>query len=205
MSMAALALPGAASAATAPKNIILNPGAEAGPGSTDGSTVPVPKWTVPKGGTFTAVQYGASGGFPTTTGPGPKDRGVNFFAGGEDPKTNTQKATQTDSLSAYAGVIAAGASYTLRGYFGGFSSQTDHASLTVTWESSAGATLGTATVGPVTEAARHGNTGLLARSVTGTVPAGSAKVLLTIECVRKSGAYDDGYADSLSLTIVASA
>jgi hypothetical protein len=206
VAMAALALPGAASAVTvAPKNIILNPGAEAGPGSTDGSTVPVPKWTVKKGGTFTAVQYGASGGFPTKSGPGPKNRGANFFAGGGVATANTQIATQTDSLKAYAGVIAAGATFTLAGYLGGYDSQTDNATVTVTWENSTGTTLGTSTIGPVTEAARHGNTGLLSRSLTGTVPAGSASALVTIKCLRHSGGYDDGYADNLSLTIVATA
>jgi hypothetical protein len=204
--MAALALPGAASAVTtAPKNIILNPGAEAGPGSTDGSTVPVPHWTVPKGGTFTAVQYGASGGFPTKTGPGPKNRGANFFAGGDEAKANTQTATQTDSLKAYAGVIAAGATFTLAGYLGGYSSQTDNATVTVTWESSTGTSLGTATIGPVTPAGRHDVTGLLAKSLTGTVPAGSASALVTIKCLRHEGSYNDGYADNLSLTIVATA
>jgi hypothetical protein len=206
VAMAALALPGAASAVTvAPKNIILNPGAEAGPGSTDGSTVPVPNWTVKKGGTFTAVQYGASGGFPTKTGPGPKNRGANFFAGGNSAKANTQTATQTDSLKAYAGVIAAGATFTLAGYLGGYDGQTDNATVTVTWENSTGTSLGTAVIGPVTEAARHGNTGLLSRTLTGTVPTGSTSALVTIKCLRKSGAYNDGYADNLSLTIVATA
>jgi hypothetical protein len=206
VAMAALALPGAASAVTAaPKNIILNPGAEAGPGSTDGSTVPVPHWTVKKGGTFTAVQYGASGGFPTSTDPGPKSRGKNFFAGGNSGKANTQMGTQTDSLKAYAGVIAAGATFTLGGYLGGYDSQTDNATVTVTWENSGGTTLGTATLGPVTKGQRHAKTGLLPLSLTGTVPAGSATALLTIKCVRHSGDYNDGYADNLSLTIVATA
>ena len=200
-----LAWPAVASAVTAaPKNIILNPGAEAGPGSADGSTVPVPHWTVKKGGVFTAVQYGASGGFPAKTDPGPKSRGVNFFAGGNGGKANAQTATQTDSLKSFAGVIAAGATFTLAGYLGGFDGQTDNATVTVTWEDSTGATLGTATIGPVTEGARHGNTGLLSKSLMGTVPAGSATALVTIKCVRHSGAYDDGYADNLSLTIVAS-
>lgn len=202
---ATIVLPTSASAVTAtPKNIILNPGAEAGTGSSDGSKVPVPHWTVSKAGTFTAVQYGASGGFPDSTSPGPKARGVNFFAGGPNATANTQKATQIDSLTAYAGVIAAGATYTLSGYLGGFETQADHATVTVTWENSTGAALGTATIGPVTPSQRKQITGLLSKTVTGTVPAGSAKALVTIKCVRESGSYNDGYADNLSLTIVAS-
>jgi hypothetical protein len=138
------------------------------------------------------------------TDPGPKNRGVNFFAGGPNGKANGQTGTQTDSLKAYAGVIAAGATFKLAGYLGGFDGQTDNVTVTVTWENSTGATLGTATIGPVTESARHGNTGMLARGVSGNVPAGSATALVTIKCVRHSGGYNDGYADNLSLTIVAS-
>jgi hypothetical protein len=185
-----------------PVNIIRNPGAEAAPGSADGSTVPVPRWKVKKGSSFTSVQYGAPGGFPTSASPGPKSRGANFFAGGPDAHANTQTATQTDSLAAYAGVIAAGATFALKGYLGGFATQTDHVTVTVTWENSSGATLGTATIGPVTQGQRHSITGLLRRSVTGAVPAGSARGLVTVKCVRNSGAYNDGYADNLSLTIV---
>lgn len=162
----------------------------------------VPRWKVKKGSSFTAVQYGAPGGFPTSASPGPKNRGANFFAGGPDAHANTQTATQTDSLAAYAGVIAAGATFTLGGYLGGFATQTDHVMVTVTWENSSGATLGTATIGPVTQGQRDNITGLLRRSVTGTVPAGSAKALVAIKCVRNSGAYNDGYADNLSLIIV---
>jgi hypothetical protein len=208
-SAAGVAVPAAASAAATaaaaakPANIIRNPGAEAGSGSADGSTVPVPSWTVKKGSSFTAVQYGASGGFPTSASPGPKSRGANFFAGGPDARANAQTATQTDGLAAYAGVIAAGATFTLEGYLGGFATQADHVTVTVTWENSSGVTLGTAVIGPVTQSQRHGVTGLLHRSLTGSVPAGSAKALVTIKCVRNSGAYNDGYADNLSLTIVA--
>jgi hypothetical protein len=78
---AALAAPGGA--ATSP-NLIKNAGAEGAAGSTNGSVVPVPKWTITTGTTFTAVQYGASGGFPTTSGPGlPTKKGKNFFARSE--------------------------------------------------------------------------------------------------------------------------
>lgn len=197
-------LPAGASAATAaPTNIILNPGAETGTGSADGSTVPVPHWTVKKGSTFTAVKYGATGGFPTVKSPGPKTRGKNFFAGGSDGKANAQSGTQTDSLKAFSGVIAAGAAYTLSGYLGGFSTQTDNVTVTVTWENSSGAALGTATIGPVTPGQRKGVTGMLSQTVTGSVPAGAATALVTIKCVRKVGGYNDGYADNLSLTIVA--
>ena len=47
-----------AGAAVPTGNLLVNPGAEAGPGAPDASTQPaVPGWTVES--TFTAVQYGA--------------------------------------------------------------------------------------------------------------------------------------------------
>ncbi|HEX4063048.1 MAG TPA: hypothetical protein VHY58_18680 [Streptosporangiaceae bacterium] len=199
---ALVGLPGGAfAAAAAPVNIIKNPGAEAGPGSPDGSKVAVPDWTVKKSNNFTAVQYGAPGGFPAKTDPGPKTRGANFFAGG--PAGTHGTATQSDSLAPYKSIIASGASFTLQGWLGGFGSQGDHATLTVTWEDSTGATLGTAVIGPVGAKARKDLTGLLHRELTGTVPAGSATALVTIAMTRQAGAYNDGYADNLSLTIVA--
>ncbi len=203
VSTAVLAWPGAVSAATAaPANIIKNPGAEAGPGSADGSTVPVPHWTVPAGGTFTAVQYGAGGGFPAATDPGPPNRGANFFAGG--PASSAASATQTDSLSAYTGIIASGATFTLKGWLGGFENESDHATVTVVWKSSTGAKLGSVVIGPVTPAQRKDATGLLQRVTTGAVPAGSVKAVVTMKMTRKQGTYNDGYADNLSLTIAAS-
>lgn len=201
---ALLAVPAvSATAVTAtPVNIVQNPGAEAAKGSADGSVVKVPDWTKNKGAKFTAVQYGASGGFPDATSPGPKDRGKNFFAGG--PDSSGTHATQTDSLASYKKVIAAGASYTLQGWLGGYEDQTDHATVMVTWENASGTALGTAVIGPVGATARKNVTGLLERTAKGTVPANTAQALITIQMVRADGSYCDGYVDNISLTIVAS-
>lgn len=71
-------------------NLIVNPGAEAGQGATDASTaVPVPGWAkltsngtnFVTGGNFTAVAYGAAGGFPTVATSTAIGGGANFFAG----------------------------------------------------------------------------------------------------------------------------
>jgi hypothetical protein len=196
-------LPGAAaSAATAAsKNLILNPGAEAGAGSTDGSTVPVPHWAVVSGGTFTAVQYGAAGGFPAKTDPGPTKRGANFFAGG--PDSASAMAMQTDSLKAYKGIIASGANYTFKAWLGGYADQDDDATVQVAWYKSNGTLTGTVTLGPVTAADRDDQTGLLLQQTTGFIPAGSAKMVVTILMTRAEGDYNDGYADDLSFTVKA--
>src|SRR5271166_4449209 len=61
-------------------NLIVNGNAEAGTGSASGNDIEsVPGWSTV--GNFTVVQYGAAG-FPSSTSPGPANRGSNFFAGG---------------------------------------------------------------------------------------------------------------------------
>lgn len=181
-------------------NLIKDSGAESAKPDTDGGVVKVPGWNPPKGSQFTAVAYGASGGFPTSSSPGPKHRGKNFFAGG--PSGNTSGASQTDSLKADATLIASGkAKFQLSGWLGGFSSQADDATLTVTWISAKGKALGHTTIGPVTPTQRHDVTGMLRRSKSGTVPKGAAQARVSLRMVRKDGSYIDGYADNLSLTI----
>src|SRR5665213_224721 len=85
-------------------NLLLNSGAEASPGQASASNPrPVPDWRTT--GHFVVLLYGASGGYPTATDPGPAHRGKNFFSGGGDDPVST--ATQAISLSGYAAVIAA--------------------------------------------------------------------------------------------------
>jgi hypothetical protein len=185
-------------------NLIANPGAEAGPGSASGDDVEViPSWTTANG--FTAVQYQSTeGNFPSSTDPGPPNRGANFFAGGDTAATAT--ATQTISLANAASAIATGdVEYNLCGWLGGFSTQDDNAVLTATFENAGGTALGTpAQIGPVTEAQRGGQTGLLLQSTSGTVPSGATQVVVTLTMTRLEGTYNDGYADSLDLSISAS-
>ncbi len=69
----ASAAPLAAALATCPScghNLVLNPGAEAGPGSNTDSVVKVPDWK--PGGGFTAAQYAWGGGDITATTPARK-------------------------------------------------------------------------------------------------------------------------------------
>jgi hypothetical protein len=181
-------------------NLIQDPGAESAKPDSAGGQVKVPKWNPAKGSQFTAVAYGTSGGFPASSSPGPKHRGKNFFAGG--PSGNTSSASQTDSLKAHAALIASGkAKFQLSGWLGGYSSQADYATLTVTWISAKGKALGHTTIGPVTPTQRHDVTGMLRRSKSGTVPKGAAQARVSLRMVRKDVAYIDGYADNLSLTI----
>jgi hypothetical protein len=190
----------ASAPSSSPVNLIGDPGAEQAKPDSDGGTVPVPGWKSNKGSMFTAVAYGTAGGFPSQQSPGPASRGKNFFAGG--PSGNTSGASQIDSLARYEKLISSGkAKFKLSAWLGGYSTQGDYATLTVTWLTAKGAVLGHTTIGPVTPAQRKDVTGLLSRSASGKVPASAGKADVTLHMVREDGEYVDGYADNLSLTI----
>jgi hypothetical protein len=88
----------AAVAAVPEGNLVVNPGAEEGEASPDGSVVPVPGWTTADG--FTVMSYGSPGG-PQS----PPDGGANFFSGGR--QSNSSSAFQLVDLSAAATEIDA--------------------------------------------------------------------------------------------------
>lgn len=182
-------------------NLVVNPGAESGTGSSDGqSVVPVPGWTTT--GNATAVVYGAggAGAYPSLSDPGPANRGVNFFSGG--PNNVASSLSQTIALGFGTSTIDAGlASYGLSAYLGGYQTQNDNTIVIATFLNGLGASLGTATLGPVTAADRGNATGLLLRSTSGVVPVGARSVSLALNFARTDGAYDDGYADNVSLVL----
>src|SRR5450755_3519971 len=127
-------------------NIIANGNAEAGGSSSTGAVVPVPSWTTTGG--FTVIPYSAGNGYPGTGDPGPADRALQFFAGGNNVSLST--ATQTIDLSPNSTDINTGnVAYDLSGWLGGFSSDRDHATLTATFFNGA-TNLGSAIIGPDT-------------------------------------------------------
>jgi len=175
-------------------NLIVNPGAEAGPGTTDDSVVKVPGWKPTAG--FTAAQYAWGGGDLSATTPGPKNRGKNYFYGGPD----AARSTGSQVIALPAGGISSGkVMYLLSGWLGGYSDQGDNVQVYVTFEGAAGAPLSKVTLGPVTEAQRNGNSELLFRQVSGKVPASTSAVLVKLVMSRTDGSDNDGMADNLSL------
>jgi hypothetical protein len=179
-------------------NLVLNGNAEAGPGAPDNGKIVDPvDWST--SGEFTAVQYGASGGFPDKTSPGPSDRGKNLFEGGNAAKSTAQQTVAFDP--ARTDIDAGKVHYAFSAWIGGYADQEDNATVTLTFRDAKGTTLGSATLGPVTEADRKGVTGLLARSQTGAVPKGAVEGLVTITITRVSGTYNDGSVDDVSLIL----
>lgn len=178
-------------------NLIVNGNAESGTSSSTGDPVVVPGWTT--SAAFTVIPYGAAGGYPTTSDPVPPDHGNQFFAGGNNAALST--ATQTIDLSANSTDINTGnVAYDLAGWFGGFSTDPDSATLTATFFNGA-TNLGSAIVGPSTPSDRGFATGFVLKEKTGRIPVNATSVVLTQRMNRANGNSNDGYADSFSLIL----
>jgi hypothetical protein len=173
-------------------NLIVNPGAEAGPGSPTGDDiVAAPGWT--SSGSFTVAQLGA------IDAPVPPNAffGTNFFSGG--PGSAISTGTQTIDVSSLASSIDSGIiRFILSGYFGGYLTQPDNAVLKATFVNATGGNISTSTVGGITAAQRNQQTVLLYDGGAGVIPVGTRSVLITLQMNRLQYSYNDGYADNLS-------
>ena len=190
-----------AGAAMSP-NLLKNGTAEGAAGGT-GGVVSVPGWTRETGTSFTAVKYGTPG-FPSTTAAAPPNRGKNFFAGGPaDSSFPDQVAVQNISLSKYVTKIKGGkVTFTIAGWFGGKSNLTDEAFMEVDFKNASGGLIGTGgTVGGITASQRHNTTELLHSLKTGKVPAGARSVFVQLIFDGSGTAYNNAYADNVTLTL----
>ena len=140
------------------------------------------------------MQYGAAR-IPSVQFGRLADRGQNFFAAAGG---GTSTATQVIDVSKAEGQINQGnVRFNLGGWLGGTGSQADAATVTATFLSASGKSVGSATLDAVTAAMRHDATGLLAENTPGTLPkhTKSVRVMVTV-----SGSSGQGYADNLSFT-----
>jgi hypothetical protein len=197
---------GAPASAASTKNLIKNGGAEQGAGSGNGSVVSVPDWTDTTGTSFTAVKYGATGGgFLTATSPGPKNRGVNFFAGGPNDPNDSIVTTQTVSLAPYVSSIKGGhVTANLMGWLGGSGTRTDEAFVEVDFKNKKGFLTGSSiTIGGVTESVRGGKTELVRETDEGVVvPKNARSAYVQLIFDRESGqTYNDAFADDIGFTL----
>jgi hypothetical protein len=179
-------------------NLVVNPGAEAGPGAPDSAQqLPLPGWTVES--TFTAVRYGAPD-FLTTADSAALGGGANFFAGG--PGGGTSGASQVIDVSAAAPEIDAGKlTATLSALLGGFATQTDDATVTAGFLNAAGAAVGGISLPTVNPGDRNSVTALVARTGSRPVPVGTRQISVRIDAIRNEGSYNDGYIDNVSLVL----
>ncbi len=189
-----------ASLSTVPKgNLVQDPGAELAVPAHDGgfAVIPIPGWQTDS--KFTAIAYGDTN-VPTAAEAAAWHGEKVFFAGGAD--NALAHARQTIDVSSAAAEIDAGRlTATLAAALGGYSGQDDYATVTAIARDAGGRQLGAVTVGPVKAADRGGVTKLVPRSATAPIPARTHSIDIVLTATRMSGAYNDGYLDSVSLTI----
>jgi hypothetical protein len=163
--------------------------------------VPIPSWTSTPN--FTEHAYDPSGAFPSTTVSDGIGGGAQFFAGGPQNTANdVETASQVISIADAATEIDMGtASATVSADLGGYATQDDNAAVTATFLDGGGAALRDVTIGPVMAADRGSATTMVARTATAAVPTGARSVRVTIKMTKLSGAYNDGYADNVSLAL----
>jgi Ca2+-binding RTX toxin-like protein len=178
---------------------VQNPGAEADTGASDSAgTVAPSQWS--SAGSFTAVQYGATG-FPSTAVSTSIGGGANFFAGGPGAATSTGEQT-IDVTGAAAEINAGQVSVRLSAHLGGFFTDDDEAKITAEMQDEPADTVfATLQIGPVTAADRGNQTTLLPRAATAEVPPGTEEIRVLVTATRSDGSYNDGYADNVSVTL----
>lgn len=177
------------------KNLIKNPGAEAGLGITavDASGA-VPGWTK-VAGEFGAASYSFPNGWFSARSTGPKNRGKNYFFGGTTRAAVEAQATigkQTIKLPA----AATGKMATLSGWLGNYSKNT--AQVRAQFEDAAGKSLSAVRIGPDTTIA---GTNMTARSRSAKVPAGAKQVTVVVTFAGGGSNYKLAGADALSLIL----
>jgi hypothetical protein len=189
-------------------NLIRNGDAEMAVGTPYTITAGVPYWTASRdfGSLPTAVTYFGYWpgvlGFPSPGAPGPADRGLSFFAGGQG--TNLGTLTQTVDVSSLASSIDAGhLLYNFSGFFGGTGNVADYAYGYLFFYDAGNSAVPSGSIGSVSAANRGNQTGLLFSSTQAIVPAGTRRIEVDILFQRTTSGnkYDYGLADNLSLIL----
>lgn len=190
---------GRADAAIPAGNLIENPGAELGAASTNAVEVSAPDFPWSTSSSFTQVAYGTEG-FPSLQSGIGTGGASAFFAGG--PANASSSATQRVDVSGAAPEIDADEVVaTLSALLGGVAAQDDAAKVEATFVDDGNDNLGAMVVGPVLAAERGGAAALVAKNATAAIPAGTREVVVVVTATRTGGAYNDGYADNMSLTL----
>jgi len=175
-------------------NLIVNGDAESGAGSGSSTIVAsIPGWTSAGANVITyASNYGI-----TLNDLVPIGAGKNYFSNGN----TSSSITQTVSVAFAATAIDAGtASYDASGYFGGYSSYDDTATLNIVFLNASGTSVGTVSIGGVKSADRNG-TGMYLRRQIGAVPSGARSAKVTVNFVITTSSVDNAGADNLSLKV----
>src|SRR5207249_5594248 len=104
-----------------------------------------------------------------------------------------------DVSSLGAQIDAGQIKFALKGYLGGYAGDLDYATVFLNFQTSGKTLISQSKLGPVTVTDRAHGTGLLLRSLNGSLPKNTRFVQVQIRFDRFDGGFNDGYADELSL------
>ncbi len=177
-------------------NLIQNPGAEitADPGD-------VPLWTIASEFAPMIFSYGDPD-FPSSTGPGPADRGLHFFAGGNgNTRSALRQVVVIDPVWQEA-INAGRAKFRFSAFLGGYLQQADSTSARLIFRFATGdSTIGVVNAPTITSIEREGQTGLFPVEVNDRLPADTGVILVDVFFQGGEGTFNDGYADNFELVL----
>ena len=173
------------------------------------SSVTIPGWQVT--GTPTVIQYGTQRRLPGLFGSkglllpkflsfpqhAPAGGGTQFFGGG-----NVATATMTQTVN--LGSNSAGLAFALSADLGGYLIDPSRASVKVNFLDANNGYISSADTGSVGALGRFFQTGLKARSVTGTVPVGATQAQIVVTFKDNNpvlSSYNNAYADNISFSV----
>lgn len=182
-----------AAAATTSGNLIVNGDAEAGFCTDDWTAATTtPGWTVESGSPNVMCHTAGNFAYPSSPAPGKA-----FFAPGSQ---GDGAMTQTADVSSAAPAIdGGGVTYNLSGWLGGWTGYGGYVAVSLQFRGTGGRQLGAAKLPTVSAADRSDTTEFLARSTTGSVPAGTRSIQVQVQFLNSSS--ETGYLDNLSLTL----
>ena len=171
-------------------NLIVNGDAESGAG-VGGNTIvsAIPGWTSTGANVITyASGYGITLGDIVPIGAG-----KNYFSNGNTSSSMTQTVSLTFAATAIDGGTA---SFDASGYFGGYGSYDDTATMNIVFLNASGGTVSTISVGGLKSADRNG-TGMYLRRQLGQVPVGTRSAKVTLNYVITTSSANNSGADNL--------
>jgi hypothetical protein len=177
------------------KNLVKNPGAEAGRGQTaPGEVGAVPGWTS-TAGQFGAAAYTFGSAWFSVASKGPTDKGKNYFFGGTTTTATHANATiGTQTIKLPSG--AAGHKATLSGWLGNYGTNTTE--VRAVFVDASGKTLSAIRIGPDTTI---GGADMALRTRTGSVPPGAVSVQVIVTFTEHDADYNFAGADDVSLVL----
>jgi hypothetical protein len=178
-------------------NLIQNPGAELATGESD-----LPNWEVPQGMAMPRIYFYGEGDNPAPDGPGPPNRGYHLFAGGSEPLSGMRQRIAIDP-SWVEDIRSGRVRFNFSAYLGGRGTDSDHASVSLTFLDDRGAVLASVRLPTVTAREREGRSGLLPVALSDFVPAETRAITVEVTFHGGESEFNNGLADDLELRLMA--